>query len=96
MKNSIYSRAFQIAHQVKSFFNSFSEALKVGWMLAKLFLGRAVTFSFAKKNTAEVRTANAIALGSLETIKKGYFRFVETIESGTQWRSAKIERLIFN
>lgn len=85
--------AMTIAHTVKSYFDSFSDALKAAWAIAKLFFGRAVNLTFAKE-TGEVREAKAIALGSIQTLSNGYFRFVEAIEGGTQWRSCKLERMI--
>lgn len=87
-------RVMTIAHQIKTQFDTFSDALKAAWKIAKLFAGRSVNLVFAKKD-GEVREAKAIALGSIETLAKGYFRFVEQVENGTQWRSCKLERMIF-
>lgn len=88
------SKVFKIAHQIKSFFSSFSEALKAAWKIGKLFFGISVNITFAK-DTGEVREAKAVAVASLGTIEKGYIRFVEMLETGnTQWRSFRIERLI--
>lgn len=93
------SQAFKIAHQVKTFFDSWSKALRAGWLIAKLFFGRTVDFVFNKvdKKTGEVteRPATGIAIGSIKTIKDGYVRFLEQVESRTQWRSFRIENLIF-
>lgn len=95
MAISIYKRAMDTAHQIKAHFETFGQALKAAWMLAKLFLGRAVDLTFAK-STGELREAEAVAVGSLSTIEKGFFRFVELLENGnTQWRSCRFERMIF-
>ena len=95
MTNSIYSVAMKTAHKIKSHFDTFGQALKAGWIIAKLFLGRAVSLTFAKE-CGEVRKAAAVAVGSLKTLEKGYFRFVENKDGGgTQWRSCRLERLIF-
>lgn len=90
------SEVFKLAHQIKSFFRSFSEALRAAWMMVKAKAGRLVRFTFAKE-TGEVREADAIGGGSLDTCTKGFFRFVEkTAEGAEQWRSFRIERLIFS
>ena len=95
MKKSIQSIVFTLAHKIKTFFSSFGDALRAAWILGKLNLGRAVEFSFAK-STGEVREAKAVAVGSLATLDKGFFRFVELKADGeTQWRSARLERMIF-
>lgn len=94
MTISIYKRAMNIAHQIKQYFDKFGEALQAAWAIVKLFSGRKVELTFAK-STGEVREAKAIALGSLSTIEKGYFRFVELLEDETtQWRSCRFERMI--
>ena len=92
-KSSIFSKVNKVAHQVRQYFASWGEALKAGWMITKLFLGRAVNLTFVK-GSGEVREARAIAIGSLETLKNGFFRFVEQLGEGTQWRSCKLERII--
>lgn len=84
-----------IAHTIKNLFKSFSDALKAAWIIIKLHLGKSIEITFAK-DTGELRTARAIAIGSLSTIEKGYIRFVEMIEEErTQWRSFRVERLVF-
>ena len=97
MKNSryaIHSKAFKLANQVKEYFTSWSDALRCGWALAKLALGRAIELTFVK-SSGEVRTARALNVGSLSTIEKGFVRFVEQLNNGnTQWRSFKLERLV--
>ena len=96
MKN-LKSNALRLAHQIKAYFSSWSQAVKAGWILAKLNLGYAVNIQFAKKDTAEVRKASAIALGGLSSIAKGFVRFLEQVDSDrTQWRSFRISNLILN
>lgn len=89
------SKALKIAHQIRHNFANWSNALTAAWKIAKLFLGRPVELTFAKSD-GEVREAKAIALGSIETLQKGYFRFVEMIEGETQWRSCRLERMILS
>lgn len=89
------SKVLKIAHQIKQFFASWSNAVSAAWKIVKLFLGYPVKLTFAK-DTGEVREAQAIALGATSTLDKGYFRFVEQIEGGTQWRSCRLERMIFS
>jgi len=92
----INSQAFKVAHQIKNFFQSWSQALRAGWIIAKMYLGRKVHFEFVKESTGEVREADAIAAGSLLTIGKGFVRFVELIDNThSQWRSFKIQNLVF-
>ena len=94
MKNSLSSRAMTIAHQIKKNFANFSTALRAAWQIAKISAGQRTNITFAKDG-GELREAIAINCGSLQTIEKGFVRFVEWIsEDKTQWRSFKIERLI--
>ena len=94
MKFATQRKVMNTAHQIKSYFASFADALRAAWAITKLFFGQSVNLTFAKA-TGEVRHADAIAVGSLSTLEKGFFRFVETIDGGTQWRSCKLERMIF-
>ena len=98
--SNIHSNAFKFAYQVKSFFKSWGDALRCGWMLAKLFLGRKVELTFNKvnKKTGEVtpRKAVALTIGSIKTIERGVIKVVEEIQTGVQWRSFRFENLIFN
>lgn len=94
MDNSIRSKALKISHQIKSWFSNWGEAQKAGWILAKLQNGISVNFEFAKSE-GEVRKAKAIAIGGLGTIAKGFVRFLEMVEDKTQWRSFRLERLVF-
>jgi len=103
MKKSIsnlHSNAFKFAYQVKEYFASWGDALRTGWILAKLFLGRKVELTFNKvdKKTGEVtkRKAVAVAIGSIKTIQRGFIKFVEEVKNGTQWRSFRFENLVFN
>jgi hypothetical protein len=89
------SKVFKIAHQIKSQFENFSKALTAAWKIVKLSLGFAVQLMFAKE-CGEVREATAIAMSTTSTLEKGYFKFVEQIEGGTQWRACRLERMIFN
>lgn len=88
------SKVFTIAHQVKHFFQNFSDALKAAWRIAKLFFGFPVHLAFAKE-TGDNRAADALAVSSLSTLNDGFFRFVETVADRTQWRSCRLERMIF-
>ena len=82
------SKVFTIAHQIKSLFSNWSNALKAAWRIAKIFYGIPTDIIFAKKSTGELREAKAIALGSLKTISKGYCRFIERLADGSEkWKS---------
>ena len=94
MKKSIKSNALSIAHKVKEYFTNWSDAVRASWKIAKLFAGFTVDIAFAK-STGELREATCIAMGSIETLKKGYFRFIEQVGEKTQWRSCKLERMVF-
>lgn len=99
MKMKLHSTVFKIAHQIKAQFKNWSEAVKTAWKLAKITLGRVTDFTFLKvdEKTGEAveRPASPVGFGNLETIKKGFVRFKERIENGTeQWRAFKIKHLI--
>jgi hypothetical protein len=91
---SMKSQALKVAHKIKGFFDTWSDALKAAWRIAKLFLGYPVELKFVKE-TGEIREARAIALGAIGTISKGYFRFVEQVGQHTAWKSCRIERMLF-
>jgi hypothetical protein len=89
------SKVMKLAHLIKAFFNSWSRALKAAWIIVKLHFERAQVITFAKSD-GEVRKAKALLVTRLETAAKGYIQFVEDLGNGeTQWRSFRIERLIF-
>lgn len=89
------SKVFKIAHQIRNQFSNFSTALKAAWRIVKMEMGIKTPITFAKKD-GELRDAVAIGCGSLITLEKGYLRFVEILDDGTeQWRSFRIKRLVF-
>ena len=90
----IRKEVFSLAHQIKATFATFGQALKAAWRIIKMKFGIATPITFAK-STGEIREAVALNCGSLSTIEKGFVRFLENIEGRTQWRSFRIERLIF-
>jgi len=95
MKQKIQSQAMTFAHQIKEQFPTFADALRAGWVLAKLQREQQVQITFAKQ-TGEIREAKAVGMGSVDTLVKGYVRFVELLENAeTQWRSFRLERLVF-
>ena len=95
MKN-LKSQAFKIAHEIKSQFATWSAALKAAWQIAKLKFGIETKIEFAKAD-GELRTAIALNVGSLTSLKEGFVRFLELRTDGiTQWRSFRLERLILN
>lgn len=87
-------KVFKIAHQIKEFFDNWSNALRAAWKIVKLFFGKITTLNFVKES-GELRKATALAVASLQTLPYGFFRFVEQIEGGTQWRSCRLERMVF-
>ncbi|HOY11612.1 MAG TPA: hypothetical protein PLY70_00675 [Saprospiraceae bacterium] len=72
---------------------SFSIALKKAWIIMRIKLQGEVTISFAKE-TGELRNALAISVGKLDTVEKGFVRYMENIEGVETWRSFRIERLL--
>ncbi|MBK8391350.1 MAG: hypothetical protein IPL23_19545 [Saprospiraceae bacterium] len=72
---------------------SFSIALKKAWIIMRIKLQGEITISFAKE-TGELRNALAISVGKLDTIEKGFVRYMENIEGQETWRSFRIERLL--
>lgn len=92
MKN-IKSKAFQIAHQIKEHFITFSQALTAAWKIAKIYCGWPTAIRFVKDG-GEIRQAIAVACSSLSTLEEGFLRFVELLPTGrTQWRSFCVDRL---
>lgn len=75
------------------------QGLEAAWKITKMFFGMKVSFVFNKvdKKTGEVteRPATGVAMGSIKTIKDGYVKFLEQVGDRTQWRSFKIENLLF-
>ena len=88
------SKVFKLAHSIKHFFNSFANALKAAWRIVKMQAGIKTNISFAKED-GEVREAEVIAISSLSTLEKGFVRFVEIVDGVSQWRSFRLERMIF-
>lgn len=93
MQNSIQSQVMSIAHEIKSFFSTFGQALKAAWKIVKLHLGIETIFAFENKE-GDRREADIVSLGSLKTIEKGFIRFTEMGLDGIQWRSFRINRLL--
>ena len=95
MKN-LKSQVFKIAHEIKSQFDNFSQALKAAWRIAKLKFGIKTNIEFAKAD-GEVRKATALNIGSLSSLKDGLVRFLELRADGiTQWRCFRLERMILS
>lgn len=88
-------KALSLAHSIKLFFTSWSDAVTAAWKIVKMQAGIATPVTFAKSE-GEVREATVIAIGSLSTLDKGFVRFVENTDNGgTQWRSFRLDRMIF-
>lgn len=88
------SKVFRLAHSIKSNFENWSQALTAAWKIVKASLGYQVKVTFAK-STGELREANIIALGTLSTLEKGFCRFVEMVDGKSQWRSFRLDRMVF-
>ena len=93
-------KVISLASDIRSQVTSWSEAMQAAWKITKMFFGMKVSFLFNKvnKKTGEVieRPAVGIAVGSLNSIKKGFVRFLEQVGERTQYRSFRIENLIFS
>ena len=89
------SELFTIAWTIKKLglAGSFSEALKKAWIIMKIKLAGNVAISFAKK-TGEVRAAKALSIGNLDTLNRGFVRYIENIDGKDSWRSFRIDRLM--
>jgi hypothetical protein len=90
------SKVLRTAWAIKKsgYAESLSIALKKAWIICKLSFGLKQTIAFAKVETGELRTAKAIQVGSLETIKDGFVRFLEDVDGLAQWKSFRIANLI--
>lgn len=92
----IQSIALKLAHQIKSYFNSWKETVTVAWHIVKLFFGRITTLKFAKVSTGEVRVSKDPKI-SLKSLKNGCIKFTELNEVGVmQYRSFRVETLILD
>ena len=76
------------------FFKSFSVALKAAWRILKIQAGIATDITYVKSDTAEIRNARALQVGTLSTLVDGYVRYMEEIENRFQWRSFRIANLV--
>lgn len=96
MKNlkAIRSQAMSIAHKLVKVLGDFGKAQKLAWKLVKAKLGWLVPISFKSKSNPH-RQAVMRAIGSLDTISKGFIRFVEIHNGEEQWRSFKINNVNF-
>ncbi len=90
-KSKVFRTAWQILRSGNA--SSFKDALKKSWTICKISYGINTTINFVKEGTGELRTANAIQIGSMDTINKGFIRFVELINGVGQWRSFRIQNL---
>lgn len=89
----LHSIAVSTAHKIKRYIKDWGKAQKAAWLIVRLNINIEQVISFAKKETGEERKANAI-YANLDTIEKGYVRFVEILETGLeQWRSFRIANL---
>ena len=83
-----------IAHKIRTYIADWGNAQRAAWVIAKLNINIEQVIKFAKAE-GEERKASAI-YATIDTIEKGYVKFVELLESGVeQWRSFRVERLIF-
>lgn len=94
-KIKIQAKVFKTAWQILKggFAFNLSEALKKAWIIIKINKGIPTPISFAKE-TGELRDANAVLTGSLDTIQNGFVKFVEMIDGKAQWRSFRITHLL--
>lgn len=83
--------AFKLAHSLYQYlrtqFTSFSVALKAAWKIIK---DGTITFV---KESGEIRTATIEKITMLDKAK-GFAKFIEKTEDGTQYRSFRFERVV--
>lgn len=91
------SKLFKIAHNIKSQFDSFAEALKYAWRLiklrAKMLKGQA-EFSFLKKDGSIRKAVGTLNVETKGTGSEQYktFNFFDVESNG--WRSFQITSLL--
>lgn len=93
-------RLMHIAHEIKSNYSNFAEALKAAWRIIKLRLSLksgVVAFSF-KKVDGSIRKAigtlkNTPATLGVKATNYAVFTYFDVEANG--WRSAKLSNLIF-
>lgn len=91
MRKKVFKTAWSILKA--GFAISFAEALKKAWTIIKITLGNGTPITYATVN-GEERNAIAMQVGSLETINRGFIRYIEIIDETVQWRSFRITNLI--
>lgn len=90
---TLKSRVFKLAHEIKANFDNFAQALKHAWKVAKSEFGKIIKFRFVKKSTGEIREVEATHVAKNYTVSKDGARIVRFIENG-QWRSFDIDTLV--
>lgn len=78
-----------------SIFTNIKDALRAAWKIMKIAAGIPTKIRYTKVETGEVRDAVALQVGSLSTIESGYIRYMEEINNVFQWRSFRINTIIF-
>lgn len=95
-RKAIAKKVFTTAWQLfkLGFFQSFRASLMAAYRIVRIHIGKPTKISYAKADTGEIRDALALKTGSLDTIEKGFIRYVEQIGDLFEWRSFKIANLV--
>lgn len=94
MKTKVFATAWSFFKL--GFFTTFADALKAAYRVVKMYIGKPTNISYVKADTGEIRDALAIKAGSLDTIEKGFIRYVEQIGDLFEWRSFRISNLVIS
>jgi hypothetical protein len=87
----IQKTAMNLAHLIKSQFDTFGEALSKAWKIAKVCLGYTDEITFVKGDDS-IRTAKVERI-LLKSYKNGCMKFIEKIGNDTQFRAFRVEKI---
>ena len=92
MKTKVFKTAWHLFKL--GFFTSFGKALMAAYKIVRIYIGKPTNISYVKAETGEIRDALAIKSGSLDTIEKGFVRYVEQIGDQFEWRSFRVSNMV--
>ncbi len=92
MKTKVFKTAWQLFKL--GFFTNFGKALMAAYKIVRIYIGKPTNISYVKVETGEIRDALAIKASSLDSIEKGFIRYVEQIGDLFEWRSFRINHLV--
>ena len=87
----IQKTAMNLAHLIKSQFDTFGEALSKAWKIAKVCLGYTDEITFVKGDDS-IRTAKVEKI-LIKSYSKGCMKFIEKLNGTTQFRAFRVEKI---